>query len=357
MTMSRDVWVLGAGFSAGLGGPLLKNLLTQNSLKDVLHSYRGHDYFKEDMCQTLVTFYRDGLAEKDRKWTDRELWEDAEDSLGRLDAAARGQNDLLADSVNDAFKSHNANVQDVLHTAKRLVAAECMVFLNDRPNKSETWETYDVWSQSVRDAKDTRTTILTFNYDMVLESLEAFSKDRFVIPGTSGSGSGPGVSVFKLHGSVNWKKMGNRVEVHDGLAALSSSASELAIATPGPSKNEWVTGIREYWEVAINELREADRVFFVGYRFPPSASRARKEILGTLLDRKKPPQCHVFLGPDSLDERRMERLLHFASGRLTKAIEIKGSDIHIHPVYAQDLFSVYDHLRFAKQYDDSRTSS
>jgi hypothetical protein len=39
MSENKTVWVLGAGFSRGLGGPLLGNLLSEASYDNISHVY------------------------------------------------------------------------------------------------------------------------------------------------------------------------------------------------------------------------------------------------------------------------------------------------------------------------------
>jgi hypothetical protein len=169
---------------------------------------------------------------------------DAEDFLEFLAAAEEG-GPTCADSVRiDHMLANFANgrvgVAELNAAARRLVAAECSLFLLDADTGREAWEPYLQWASGLG-FKDT---IVTVNYDLVPEKLGLLPfmpgddhdnpHERFRVP-----------RVLEMHGSVDWesykdaegrvrfKRHGDR---HD--YALTCADSALTIGTPGPRKAE-----------------------------------------------------------------------------------------------------------------------
>lgn len=75
-------------------------------------------------------------------------------------------------------------------------------------------------------------------------------------------------AVFKLHGSVNWVRGLNSLSKRDDAIALTCHDNELALATPGPTKPEEISGtLARLWTRAVAELAQADAIVLMGYRF------------------------------------------------------------------------------------------
>jgi len=122
--------------------------------------------------------------------------------------------------------------------------------------------------------------------------------------------------VLKLHGSASSRRDGKFVRAtQDPLFALSCADSELAIASPGPAKQELTGIIGNIWSKAVNAISTAECVVFMGYRFRPLDSMAKKKVLDALAaNRAMYLPVHVVLGPDARhpDVVRLEAMLRYA---------------------------------------------
>ncbi len=161
-------------------------------------------------------------------------------------------------------------------------------------------------------------TIISFNYDLVVEKLrDARNVRANQTPGLSGSKvdvvhpaprveRAPGTCpLLKLHGSVNWQKFAAdpsaRVQPRDDDFALHCSPPQMAIATPGPSKMREADGFKCIWNLACDALKAAHAIVFVGFRFPETDAYALERLLGAIEENHPPPmtpalRLHVVLG-------------------------------------------------------------
>jgi hypothetical protein len=146
---------------------------------------------------------------------------------------------------------------------------------------------------------------------------------------------GQTVAAYKLHGSVNWEQDPNEscVRVAGEDHAATCDPRKLMIATPGPGKVNATKVFRRLWERAEGALQIADAVFFVGYRFPPSDSRARQRLLGALGANSRRPFLHAVLGPNlgHQDVARLSAMLRYCC---------PNSEVKVHPLFAEDFLSL-----------------
>ncbi len=100
---------------------------------------------------------------------------------------------------------------------------------------TEKWAPFKRWLTSLGEYDS----IITFNYDTVIETLATAAKfDRLatLLPG-KGLSDAPKVNLLKLHGSVNWQFDTSRFRVHeDDEFALTCPDEQMVIASPGPRK-------------------------------------------------------------------------------------------------------------------------
>jgi hypothetical protein len=237
-------------------------------------------------------------------------------------------------------------IEELGDAAKRLVAAACCAFLRGASPDQERWRPYRLWAGALEDSD----TLVTFNYDRVLESLNAF--DIFVPSGYQATGR---PIVFKMHGSVDWQRttepdgspiygIGPRKEF-----ALDCPGPEIGIATPGPSKAISTKELAPVWDAALTKLKEAEVIVFVGYRFPPSDAEARERLLGAIRDNEKTRlDVHTVLGPrqhadDVVRLAQMLKAILRQAGRHEephKDVE-RSYWVQPHALYAEDFFTVW----------------
>jgi hypothetical protein len=166
-TEKSAVWILGAGFSRSLGGPMLLDLLAPPTSNAVFALY-GKTVATEEANRIRETYLDRGPAAS----PGMRFWSDPEAFLDELDAAAYRPNGPASRRLGGAFgysdpgdfKEFCVQMRD---EARRLVAAACCAFLKDADTTEERWQPYLSWAKALKPSDS----VLTFNYDRVLEHL------------------------------------------------------------------------------------------------------------------------------------------------------------------------------------------
>jgi hypothetical protein len=401
--MSKEkkvVWILGAGFSRSLGGPLLSELFTWESLEAIFATYPNFcDQNQRKILERIVRAYLFGVYDIELSDTSKEqvavghatdsyrrhLWKHSEEFLERLDiAAASGRSDRdytfmarvfeLANSIRSGGKSVVDDLNECNLYALKLMAAECDKFLVDSSTQQEKWLPYNRFAKLLNG----KHTIISFNYDKVLDILyppppgygKPVEKSQYsnmatlrprewniIVPSNRSWDRIPLFDtprVLKLHGSVNWYKDENN-EIRLLLDKHFLNVDKPALATPGITKHRFIennNNIRSLWNLAENEIRTADIMVFIGYRFPPSDAYSRDRILSSIgcnvRERTKYNTLvvHTVLGDDTNhpDSRRLKGLL-VASG-------CQDTCIVQHPMWAEDFLGCYNYEDPAQFYRD-----
>ena len=317
-----------------------------------------------------------------RRWRDAEQFLEVLDNACSDPAQAAVLDEVFATIRMSAFRcdlpfpalfsdsAPNPVPRDLLAFAKRVVAASCSTFLEGVTRKSartkERWLPYQQWLGSLRETD----TILSFNYDRVIELLsptvgavrangeesrwgvQVMGVDEATLEDEFEARAARLPALYKLHGSVDWSLEDRggqeRVVRNEWAPALLNGRSKLAIATPGDSKMQMAGGhFKRLWDGAADALRVADEIHIIGFRFPPSDAFPRDRILAPVLENEQDAlNIHVVLGPDrGPDLRRVLALLqrtavirstldgHIGSSQLRMLIE--------QPLWAEDHLSVW----------------
>lgn|GEM_PF-1850358 len=335
--MVSRVWILGAGFSVPLGGPLLKDLMSMRSL----HKLRDHYpmTFDNMSLETALVYaiyhYGRNLPEKYlfRRLTDvplgEDLFSDAEQFLVDLPKLKPKQFEHLFDHAWSLLNVLNklspktgipvpqvsTRTQDRLTitqaslttAAKRIMAAECEAFISTVKDNLEPCVPFKAWAEQLGEDD----TIITFNYDRAAELLSddklSFEGIGINIPTSKGLGY---PKLCKMHGSVDWKE-----EPKGKIKALANyrvddSGYSPLIAIPGTDKQSMTQkgGLLErVWGVARAALRNADEVHIIGYGLPESDASAREMLMGSLLRNVRPNlEVNIVLGEPSFRSERLE---------------------------------------------------
>jgi len=328
----RVVWVLGAGFSRPLGGPLLGDLFRPEAWDRLSASYDQAKYppLYDVECRIAHALFNYGIAFKNghvatapglangflRASDGEHIWVDAEAFLASLDtaglepkSAAARRIDALIRKVADEASANRASAEEIAGGAKRLIAAECSAFLLGADLDSESWLPFISWAKKL----DAMNTIITFNYDRVPELLEQ-KCNTLAVENPSLEEPCDVARVIKLHGSVNWAYRGSDVFTveRDPNFPFFCDAAELAMATPGPAKKAVNQRMARLWTRALSALSSADAIVFIGYRFPATDALARDKLLGAIRDNQNPYLAvHAVLGPNTQepDTIRLRELL------------------------------------------------
>lgn len=384
----KRVWILGAGFSRSLGGPLMRDLLSLAARRRILAAYAAQlDRDEVDQIFWLFHYgcgFPEGRLDPAIAVQGEMAWNDAEQFLETLDnahgdpaketviAGALEALQTIAKTVGqgvlestwprlNAFrKGTQSSLGQLSKNAKRLVAASCCTFLEgmdrQKARSKERWLPYQQWLGLLR-ANDS---ILTFNYDMVVELLNPTVGSSGWAAHVVGVGGSPSdreqdsmanaarlPSLFKLHGSVNWSHDGRSAQGRTWTQAMLGADLDLAIATPGDGKMQMAGGLfRQLWNRAAVKLREADEITIIGFRFPQSDAFPRDKLLAAMRDNDNPNlQINVVLGPDDgPDLRRVLALLEW-SCKVKSATNliggISGRCLVNHTLWAEDYLTVW----------------
>lgn len=382
----KVVWILGAGFSVPLGGPLFRSLISGETLRTL----RGWDHYvaqthsssirtpggtkvmevpAESFSRLICALYEAGLASPGA--TNR-LWGDAEEFIDRL-AIASESNSMLANDVRECVSRLGKSWHDqadatasfdavefvrwqrglmLLHMeALRFIGGACTAFLlraGDNPkvvDESEQWEPYRRWFRCLEPGSDE---VMSFNYDRAPDLLAAYGKRQrhsgglFITPVEHTDGlfdelKPNCVPLYHLHGHVGWKLTeGGRAiavdtESPNGIAYIYPDRAVIGI--PGRHKLMLPTGLlKNTWDSAMKAIETADAVVLVGYRFPETDNLAKRRLIDAL---KKNPRAmvHVVLGANNPDTPRVQAMLEWTRQK---------DRVRVHPLWAQDFLAVFE---------------
>ena len=360
---NRRVWILGAGFSQPLGGPLLTQLFRLEPPGSCRSAFPENDFPQlGTTLYNLQTCYHWGKV-------DAGHWDDAEQFLAYVDDAYVGKDGIKLANLNEvrdrAWRPFDGRGRDQLsETAKallskdmhlatrRALAAQCSRFLlNRQPESEETWLAFSQWAESLDPSEDA---IISFNYDRVLEMLDP-KEARFQVLMPSEALDSAKVPAYKLHGSVDWVVDQQKLQRKNATDTLRSLETQIAIAPPGRSKSHFVSEhLEPLWEKAKGLLSHAGAVLIVGYGFPKTDSIAKWRILNALKSDQCPERTrdiHIVLGPEvtTPSSQRVLALLQVSVGTGRKLIMVPASDpmgrisdpakllrIKQHPLWSQD---------------------
>lgn len=323
--MVKHAYIVGAGFSRPLGGPLFTDLLTMEYWK--VHSDME---ISDDIRQCLVLLHRaEGRPIDEILGLTERL--NAEEVIALLEWCSRNPATKRASLVCDAFPvipaklkyKTNEEFLTVLNTQlKRLIACQCNSFTQLLEADSDTTAPYKSWLQGLTSDD----TIITFNYDTAIETLAFTCGIEFPRAPTEYKSNQP--RIIHVHGCVDWIKSGNKLLYeHQGYLR----DNDLCIGLPGLEKAK-ITEIAEMkslWMSMRHAINEAEVVSIVGYSMPATDNMARQAILASL---KHGQRVNFVLGGDSFTSGRMQSLIQPIVGTdsfgLSRAVDLK--------MYAQD---------------------
>jgi hypothetical protein len=338
----KTVWILGAGFSKPLGGPLLTELFDRTRMEFVISCFP--DFLGKEWCGSIVSVFQEFSVNQSRSPV---FWNDAEEFLDKLDAASglTHTHPELKQMQRCIDQAYGDNIPDLLKhvsdQAVSLMCAECSAFVKYGIVNSERWKSHVEWVKRVCPTD----TIITFNYDTLVEKLDKEvscqenerTRVQVILPGSNSSLENC-TPMYKLHGSVDWEiqqlqgKKCIRQSRNGYWAILLESVNGRLIASPGPSKVEHTKVLKELWDGAAGALHEANRIVFVGYRIPETDGFARHWFLEHLTAIKdKNAQIDIVLGPD-VGSPAVQRLLALLKTTRTTTMP----NVHAVPMYSQD---------------------
>jgi hypothetical protein len=322
--------------------------------------------YQVDDVEVVQRIYNDGSTNG--------LWVDAEAFLDRLDVATEHPNSPPARQFCDLLWHHKnikvepntieamSAISQLRGAARRFVALQCHRITESHGAGLESWNAYNIWVEKLR-ASGGIHTVQTFNYDLVLERLGVeVPTNQNVHHLDTPSEKDEALTVeecervyaLKLHGSIGWMKSqddGAFVQPRGNWHLPTCDGNNIGIAAPGPGKNICVDGpLKNLWTRGLAEIRRADSVIFVGYRFPPSDAMARSKLLEAIgqNEEAKHLTLNIVLGPKlgSDDNVRLKALLAYTA-KNSRRIDIESG---LRPLTAYQTFQIIEHPLWAEDF-------
>ena len=300
----NNVYILGAGFSADAGLPLIKTFM--NRLRD---TYTGYDYIvKNKDCQDIdkanrilsalkevIKFRLEASSVNYRINIDIENIENLFSLASISDDSKLEENIRLAICATISQKANKENSQFRINTIgknNQLFPFEMGLspaIENSPANDTSTTYNIDTYTYRLsqmlgdnwQDYK--RNTFITLNYDTILEKSLAslsvpfvYGSDSQFIHSSAIStkyNSSIGVKVLKIHGSSNWREDPDNTDavyVHDDFHSMQyyEDPDYLPLILP-PTWNKTAKGyIKGVWKNSIEAIKNARRIIVIGYSFP-----------------------------------------------------------------------------------------
>jgi hypothetical protein len=365
----NHVYILGAGFSYPMGGPLFQDLFIRNAAFRFLNlkgtedpqaiSWRSFVESVEVLADTVRGFpilyqlftERFGQVNAERflelcdcSLDDRELWS----STCLLDSFVRIPQEYRASFPPEKIRELLAFI---LKASKIRLAIETNYFLENVPDSNDRWQPYIRWFPSLGKTD----TIITLNYDLLVETV-AEKVDR-PFPGRQFNTKDDLIAVdelmrqneahpdqpllCKLHGSVDFiEKNGvayaKRYNIDDYF-----HGDPPLLGTPGTGKVSLSKGsLERVWLTALERLRDADVISIVGYSLPETDNDFRikllDKIVGTFGNLRA---INIVVGSPSPQSQRARAILEQAT-RLFAPDDFRPT-VNLLPIYAQDYLPFY----------------
>jgi NAD-dependent SIR2 family protein deacetylase len=273
--VERVVYVLGAGASYDAGGPLIRDFFSmQSGRSERVHS----DYFLSDgKFRSLQAAYE--------KWASQTKDPNVEGFFQRV-AYQR----LMRKDFDTNLPGVTLNPETLYRYLVWYIAAYVKSSVADQGNPPGYYRDF---ARSLRQWGK-RYSVLTFNYDLVLERalLREYGELDYKLGRIRGLKKfSKGVPLIKLHGSLNWSWCSGCEEVYvDEKPTAANYRREACprsrcdtlleplIVPPDANKNASLDIISGLWRRAGSFLNQADRIVVVGYSLP-DADTSAKELL------------------------------------------------------------------------------
>lgn len=334
MPFRKNVFIVGAGFSAEAGAPLMDHFLTQaRELKDnpvsVLDDHDRKIFervlrYRVELNKALAKVHVDldnieqlfGFLEMDLQ-----LSPDADSKL-RNDMTY-----LIVRTLESSIQQSLPQANDRIVTQPRDGARWPYTFQGNQYGFFAGFVS-GLWNPAKRAEQKSLDTIITFNYDLLLdrEMLQLGIIPNYYCEPASFTPpfptAGLQLNLLKMHGSANWVMCS---ECRDKLYIWAPQVAEVFRITnqecptcrsvsliPFIVPPTWNKGIeakflRPVWSRALQELQTAGRIFIVGYSFPET-DQFFKYLLGLALATNNDLSEVWVLNPGSGIAQRFEQL-------------------------------------------------
>jgi hypothetical protein len=307
----RNVYILGAGFSADANAPLLYNFLDKSRelLDDPESGLDGHE---RDEFRSVFEFRRKMSQAREKVKLDLDNIDqlfglvEMQQRLGLGASDARSATVYLIAKTLQLMIERGGRRHEILFSAHPS-ATDSIAALRELnlplqsqydPPKSSL-DIYDFFAMLIGgrfDSQEKRANrkdvVITFNYDLVLDHalMRAGIPISYHLPPESVSipaaNNKEGFALLKLHGSTNWgicgKCKGHITVSFDKMTSsprifrsmecreCQKKAFQPMLVPPSWDKTEYQSLMRPVWNRAVTELQKATRICIIGYSLPES---------------------------------------------------------------------------------------
>jgi len=292
MSSNKNIFILGAGFSKPAGLPTISEFY--NEIKRIYLDKRFLlNKFLQDCFKTVIN-YRNDLDKISSK-TKIDL-DNIEILFSYLDMDCKCSGDTTLNQIrkkliytiintlkictnfSEVEEDNNLKIIEKYKGAKQLNYTEGRKKLKHSLNIFEYFATVVSGKIGDRDYQfNLDDSIITFNYDLILDQI--FLKQNIGVNYCLESNSKKGIKFLKLHGSANWlycpkcKKVNiyKRGYLHK-IKKCDNCKHDLEplIVPPTWNKDSYNEKLNLIWEEAVNEIKQARRIFILGYSMPPT---------------------------------------------------------------------------------------
>ena len=322
-TPPRCVYVVGAGFSAGLGYPLTSDLLMR--LWD-----RIEDRPLKERLERVIRFHNPGFD-----LTKFSSFPNVEELLSQM---------MVNEQLFDSSRQYEGNfTKDDLESLQRTLLLNVSDWFHEISEEIDLKEPRMRWLREFRDrVRREHAVIISFNWDLILDKL-LFDKD--LEKRNYGFSSEPleGPVLLKPHGSLNWFESDSGCFLKDSKkfllfekttsahvyafrefrAPVSTSDRDYTplIVPPVYLKNFEKPVFKQLWQNCTRHLSTAKKIFFLGYSMPTADLHAQfimqcgfhNQREGELLPdgRRKEPTGEaevIIINPDREAAQRIEAI-------------------------------------------------
>lgn len=319
--MAKNVFILGAGFSHPAGTPLIYNFIPlarklYENEDDELKDSGYFEYFDR------VFSYKDELKKVNA--TFEEDFDDIEKLYSYSDFECR-----YIDSSNEKLKARKSLIFMIVKTLDMLtkqnkkpgsgilvgspIALEYNRLRDPLPKHQDVYDVLALILSGRYHMKPRSSSVITFNYDVILDDacIKWGIKPHYCLPGDKQKND-LHLKILKLHGSANWmtcsnpncedggrlidvKLYGKFLHEYKTKACPRCKEQQLMplIVPPSWDKTQFKEILSNIWSEAGKEIREAKRVFIIGYSFPDADLYFRYLLYTTLSFNKNDPEIYI----------------------------------------------------------------
>lgn len=330
----NNVYILGAGFSADAGLPVVAEFM--NRLRDtVKHTEDSGNAKGLKALERVVSFRKQASSAAYRlnidienieqlfslaAATDQTLEEDLKESIAlTLDYCSS-----TAPLVEIALGFSTPGPTELISWMR-----EQQLILDDSRNNVGAYNYYllQMLGYLQKSYEHSKNAIISFNYDLVAE--KALSKlkipfhyglKRATIHSDAGVTKDEGIPLLKLHGSLNWGytgRHGEKLNVYGSSQEISALGHKRLLIPPTWQK-VFVGHMAQIWNEARTAITKATRIIVIGFSMPETDIHF-KYLLGAGLKENISLRKVIFVNPTPLAEFEPKLQAMFQPSFLTKA--------------------------------------